>query len=101
MRPKHYMKSTPTDLPSAVRASWNAERLLLACLLGLGLLGLVMTHGGRVEQTHRPIASSPSDLGVDRRLQRERMIQLLDQRSREAAQQPRLELSEPQEVVLH
>ena len=40
---------------------WTAERVLLACLLSVGLLGLIMTYGSR-EAVHRNAAALPDSL---------------------------------------
>ena len=83
--------------PGGSRGSrWGAERVLLVCLLGIGLLGLVMTYGGRIAAYQNKAAAKATPTGTEAtgKLQRDRMILHLNQRSRERAQQPELEVSQ-------
>ena len=48
MKPLHQTTHTSgTERAYPERSPWSAERVLLVCLLGVGLLGLAMTYGGR------------------------------------------------------
>ena len=44
---------------------WSAERILLVCLLSIGLLGLVMTYGSRLSvEVNNGAASAPAASGL-------------------------------------
>ena len=103
-----HLRETPAPLPDSNndpertpsrRGRWTAERVLLVCLLGIGLLGLVMTYGSRVS-AHQSNAAAKATGAENQsgeatgKLQRDRMILHLNQRSRERAQQPDLEISQ-------
>ena len=45
--------------------NWSAERILLVCLLAVGLFGLVMTYGSRVTVSH-DASALPDSLGSGR-----------------------------------
>ncbi len=56
MKARSTQQANPTYPPAPPdrdrdRRFWGAERLLLVCLLGLGLIGLVMTYSDRVSET--------------------------------------------------
>ena len=85
-------RAAKRETPTA--ATWGAERVLLVCLLGIGLLGLVMTYGSRLGSIGDAAAAKPHTLEADGKLQRDRMILRLNQRSLQKAQAPDSEVSQ-------
>ena len=58
---KHDTPPPATAAGKRPAPNWSAERVLLGCLLGVGLLGLVMTYGSRVA-IQRDAAALPDTL---------------------------------------
>ena len=83
------ISSTPSDsnfhTPNhykgrAGAAFWGAERLLLVCLLGLGLIGLIMTYSDRVTQGVGTSRVEKDSLNQQGKIQGDHMVLPLNQR---------------------
>ncbi len=59
---------------------WGAERLLLVCLLGLGLIGLVMTYSDRVTDDEQTSRVEQDSLNQEGKLRETHMVLPLNQR---------------------
>lgn len=60
---------------------WGSEKILLFCLLGLGLVGLMVTYSGRVTQPVPSSASVNDTLHSEGKLKEGHMILNLNQRT--------------------
>lgn len=72
--------NTTDDLKRMPRHFWGAERLLLVCLLGLGLVGLVMTYSNRVSQSDSTSRTRTDTLNIEGKARGTHMVLPLNQR---------------------
>ena len=86
----HDTTPPPTRRPAAKATTasaspWGAERLLLSCLLGIGLVGLLAIYSGRPAIMQQNSASLNDTLQQDGKVRYDHMILRLNQRRRQEA----------------